>query len=498
MSILDRDLNECQTFDEISEWRTEKYKIDKKSGDDYTGILTNIYKEPTHFIYELLQNADDTKATNVKFVLSQDKIEFLHNGSKEFSLGDIISITGVGNSSKESRDTTTIGKFGVGFKAVFAVTDKPMIYSTTYNFQIENLSVPTEIPSRSLGEFTTIFQLDFKSQNHDTLFHRNETLLRSMSPETILFLKNICKVDIVISEEELPAISVSRSETGQSFSRIEFNEEDTAIELLKFSNDGCSVVYQVSDGAVTPILGSKISVFFPTIIDSSLAFMVDAPFQTSTTRESIDFELPHNKVIVEKFNSLFLESISRLKSLNLFTVQVFNDIMPINTLGDSEDFPVYKTLQAAFLEYIKTQPFIPTNRNELLSASQVFIADDIELVELLSPIKNLTFAHQGLSSSAREFIGLTDAKTFEAYNLLVLVSNDKINLGQQTDEWLYKLYEFCLKSVLEERWHNLFSRTLKQTPIIRTRSGEFVAPFAGGNPNVFRPSKGIPDNRTIH
>lgn len=65
-----------ETFNEISEWRGEKFKIDKKSGDDYTGILTNIYKEPTHFIYELLQNADDAKATNVNFVLSrgQDRV----------------------------------------------------------------------------------------------------------------------------------------------------------------------------------------------------------------------------------------------------------------------------------------------------------------------------------------------------------------------------------------------------------------------------------------
>jgi hypothetical protein len=28
MSILDRDLSECRTFSEISEWRAEKYKID--------------------------------------------------------------------------------------------------------------------------------------------------------------------------------------------------------------------------------------------------------------------------------------------------------------------------------------------------------------------------------------------------------------------------------------------------------------------------------------
>lgn len=498
MSILDRDLNECQTFGEISEWRRAKYEIDKKSGDDYTGILTNIYKEPTHFIYELLQNADDAKATNVKFVLSKDKIEFFHDGSKEFSLGDIISITGVGNSSKDASDTTSIGKFGVGFKAVFAVTEKPFIYSTTYNFQIENLSVPSEIPERDLEGFTTIFQLDFKYDGRDTLFRRNETLLRSMSPDTILFLKNICRVDITIDNETLDAISVSRTEAEQSFSRIKYILDDKNIELLKFTADGCSVVYQLEDGVVAPISGSKISVFFPTIIDSNLPFLVDAPFQTSTTRESIDFELPHNISLVKKFSSLFSDSIGKLKSLNLFTVETFNEIMPIEPVDESEDFPIYKELQTTFLENIKTKTFVPTSREALLSAQKVRIAKDPEVPSLLRSIADLHFAHPNLSTSAVAFITEAGAMMFEPVHLLTVINNDELVLGNQTDEWLYALYEYCLKSITYDSWSKIFSRTIKQTPLIKTRAGGFTSAYFNDNPNVFRPSKGIPDHRTIH
>jgi hypothetical protein len=498
MSILDRDLSECKTFNEISLWRAEKYKIDKKSGDDYTGILTNIYKEPTHFIYELLQNADDAKATNVRFVLSRDKIEFFHDGSKEFSLSDIISITGVGNSSKESKDITTIGKFGVGFKAVFAVTNKPLVYSTTYNFQIENLSVPSEIPSRNLEGFTTVFQLDFKSEDQITLFRRNETLLRSMSPETILFLKNICTVNITINDEQIPTISVSRIEAEQSFSRIQFNRDDKAVELLKFTQDGCSVVYQLSDGAVTPILGSKVSVFFPTIIDSNLPFLVDAPFQTSTTRESIDFERPYNKTIIKKFNDIFVESIDKLKTLDLFTVEVFNDVMPINTIEESQGFPLYKTLRSSFMQSVKFHKFVPTEKRGLLRARQISITNDPEVVDLLVSVPDINFAHRRLSASSVEFIREAGAKTFETVNILSLISNNHIILTEQTDEWLYQLYEYCLKSILKDGWNRIFIRTLKQTPIIRTRSGSFTAVLFNDNPHVFRPSKGIPDHRTIH
>ncbi len=498
MSVLDRNLEECQTFEEISQWRSEKYKIDKKSGDDYTGILTNIYKEPTHFIYELLQNADDAKATNVKFVLSRDKIEFFHDGSKEFSLSDIISITGVGNSSKDASSTTSIGKFGVGFKAVFAVTDKPLIYSTTYNFQIENLSVPSEIPMRDLEGFTTIFQLNFKHDGRDTLFRRNEALLRSMSPETILFLRNICKVDVTIIDETLDTISVSRAQTEQSFSRIKYILDSNDVELLKFTADGCSVVYQLENSRITPISGSKISVFFPTIIDSNLPFLVDAPFQTSTTRESIDFELPHNTSIVKKFNSLFSDSIDKLKSLDLFTVETFNEIMPIEPVDESEDFPIYKELQATFLENIKAKSFVPTSRGTLLPAAKIHISKDPEVPTLLRGVASLHFAHPMLSAAATAFVTNAGAHQFDSHHLLSVINRDEINLENQTDEWLYALYEYCLKAITYDSWSRIFTRSIRQTPLIKTRAGSFTAAYFNDNPHVFRPSKGIPDHRTIH
>jgi len=498
MSILDRDLNECQSFEEISQWRAAKYEIDKKSGDDYTGILTNIYKEPTHFIYELLQNADDTKATNVKFVLSRDKIEFFHDGTKEFSLSDIISITGVGNSSKDASDTTSIGKFGVGFKAVFAVTEKPLIYSTTYNFQIENLSVPSEIRSRDLDEFTTIFQLNFKQDGRDTFYRRNESLLRSMTPETILFLKNICKVDIVIDGESLDSIAVSRTTAEQSFGRIKYSNKDKEIELLKFSANGCSIVYQIEDGVIVPVVGSKISVFFPTIVNSNLLFMVDAPFQTSTTRESIDFGLPNNQKIVERFNSLFMQSLDKLKALNLFTVQVFNDTMPVEEVGESEDFPIYKALHATFLEHIKTSAFVPTSRDTLVPASKTMIANNADLAKLLRRIQDLNFAHPDLSNEALSLLAAAGGIRFDTFGLLGIINRKVLDLSEQTDEWLYSFYEYCLASMTANRYLYNIKKSIMTSPIIKTRAGNFTAAYFNDNPNVFRPSKGIPDHRTIH
>lgn len=128
------------------------------------------YSDQAHFIYELLQNADDVGATNARFILEPDRLIFAHNGTRHFSisnpadedvdseegkLGDINAITSIANSNKTE---ASIGKFGVGFKAVFQYTSTPHIYDPNFRFRINSFIVPT-----LLGE-------DFSGR------HPNETL----------------------------------------------------------------------------------------------------------------------------------------------------------------------------------------------------------------------------------------------------------------------------------------------------------------------------------
>lgn len=43
-------------------------------------IVEDLYPDSAHFIYELLQNAEDTGATEAHFELSKTSIAFEHNG----------------------------------------------------------------------------------------------------------------------------------------------------------------------------------------------------------------------------------------------------------------------------------------------------------------------------------------------------------------------------------------------------------------------------------
>ena len=93
-----KDIDECLTFDEVSQYRRIQDTINEHSHDNYERILTGIYQEPTHFIYELLQNADNVRATKAKIILEKNRLVFIHDGKDEFTLKNVISITGVGNS----------------------------------------------------------------------------------------------------------------------------------------------------------------------------------------------------------------------------------------------------------------------------------------------------------------------------------------------------------------------------------------------------------------
>ena len=104
-------------------------------------IYKQLYSDKTHFIYELVQNADDNKSRHLELQLGENELLVWNDGC-QFSKKDVRSICSIGLSNK---DLTQIGNFGIGFKAVYAYTDLPEIYSGDERFRIRNFKEPEGI-----------------------------------------------------------------------------------------------------------------------------------------------------------------------------------------------------------------------------------------------------------------------------------------------------------------------------------------------------------------
>ncbi len=95
---------------------------------EYENFFAGYYSENNHFVYELLQNAEDAEATFITFVYQSDRLTIYHNG-RPFNEMDVNSICSVQKSAKDKdKDRLqTIGHFGIGFKSVFKYTSRPEV-----------------------------------------------------------------------------------------------------------------------------------------------------------------------------------------------------------------------------------------------------------------------------------------------------------------------------------------------------------------------------------
>lgn len=154
-------------------------------------IVEDLYPDTAHFIYELLQNAEDTKASEASFVLSGDSLVFEHNG-RPFDEDDIRGITDIGEGTK-AEDDDTIGRFGIGFKAVFPYTETPRIWSPTYAFEISEMVLPAELPPDPTLGSRTRFEFSFNSgkKPRELAFSEVREGLEEISDKTLLFLSHI-------------------------------------------------------------------------------------------------------------------------------------------------------------------------------------------------------------------------------------------------------------------------------------------------------------------
>ena len=505
-------------FDELVEKRKKWVESSKENGFDYESILVGLYNDPSHFIYELLQNAEDEGATEVRFELFKDRLDFYHNG-KDFHIEDINGVTGIGISKKKD-DLNFIGKFGVGFKSVFAITETPYIFSGKYKIKIKDLVVPVYADNNGKKIDETLIRLPFnhRKRSPEEIFELTSRRLENLNLKTMLFLRNIGEIQWETPSKSGHYLKESKWIRPNKVRKVTVissteTEEHLIIEKpikIEGKTLKVEVAYKLGKDKsgkeiIIPEPDSKLVVYFPTEKVTYLNFLIQGPYKTTPSRENIPLEDEQNKLILEQTADLVGESLSVIKELGYLDVNFLN-VLPIRPENKQKEL-IYSVVYDKVKEKLSTEELLPTWDNKYAKANEILLARGKELTEFLDNDDiNLLFGKKYWLDT-----NITRDKTPELRNYLTkeldITEVDfesfarKITaefLERKSDEWMINFYTKLLDQPALWDDKSYQKGILRTKPIIRLENGKHIAPYdKDGKIQVYLPKEAETKYKTV-
>ncbi|QQS30538.1 MAG: AAA family ATPase [Sphingobacteriales bacterium] len=509
-------------FDKLAKDREDSAKtLEKPSMRGIKNSVVEKYSDQAHFIYELLQNANDAKATKSLFKLTSDGLYFIHNGKILFSvsnpetededkknntLGHINSITAIANSNKTE---SSIGKFGVGFKAVFQYTETPYIYDPNFQFKIDRFIIPVKLESdlSDRQKEETVFYFPFnKAEMSEEKAHSDilEKLKKLVFPT--LFLSNLQEVKWNADNEtgEYTKKANKQKQTDDiTYEKIELyrqiKSEQTKEKLYLFTrstkeNHSYSIGFFLDEKERLTPKQLPAFCFFPTKETTNLNFIIHAPFLLTDSRESIKQSENHNSEMCELLSQLAADSLLILKELKLIDDEIL-EIIPYKNIKYGHD-GFFNGFYDKAKQTFKTEEILPAKDNTFAYKKNAYWADSPDLANLFS---NEQLAELVINQNAKwvfSTIGRTKDKEITDYidggserpsrkePNLIKSSMDFENkiadlitinfIKNQSIEWLHTFYEY-----LSER--KSYQDKFKTKPIFKDTQGNAVAAFERKN-----------------
>ncbi len=479
-------------------------------GTRHLAFLERLYSERTHFIFELLQNAEDAHATRVRFDLRPDRLEVWHNG-RLFDERDVRGVCGIAEGTKE-HDLTQIGKFGIGFKSVYAYTTRPEIHCGDEHFAIEKYIRPQRVaPAPIPPRLTTLFILPINRPDIQPSAACGEIAKRlaNLNGRTMLFLRHIQDIEwsvpdgqqgCYVRHETLQGAARRVSVIGEAAGK---QEEETWLVFETTIEGGrpdhplrVEAAFRIvredagTREEITLVGDTVLSVFFPTAKSTGLGFLIQGPYRTTPARDNVPPDDADNQRLVRTTADLVVSALAELKIMGLLTVPALRTL-PLRQ-ADFMAGTMFRPIFDSVAEALKVQPLIPTDDGGFVSATGARIPRSAELRRLF-PATVLAAMHGATEPLRWVSEEVTQDRTpdLHAYFRQVLQIEevtpegivrqlDRKFLEGVSDEWLLQFYEFL--ATQEALWRKPRQTwetpgPARSVPIIRLEDGTHVPPF---------------------
>ena len=352
-----------EQFEHIQRIRNEQHNASERVKDDLNNsirvLADDLYNKHTHFIFELIQNAEDniykdpvpylsfrlTKTDPTNSEESQGAL-IIQNNEIGFSHDNVDAICRVGKTTKKKAQGY-IGEKGIGFKSVFRVTNNPHIFSRGYHFCLPEHDeliglgyiVPQWIHNLPEGLNLSRTHIILPLTKTDFGYEKIEGMLRDIELESILFLSKLQKIRI-------------QTDTGADFTFSKDSSASPKVTILKDNKQGfhsstftdflvctetfdrpADIRHEKREGIETrevsiafplgenPTGVGNIFAYLPVRSDTGFPFLINADFILPSSREDIQ-DVPWNHWLMDCVGTMvaskLLPLLKEKKSLNSF------------------------------------------------------------------------------------------------------------------------------------------------------------------------------------
>lgn len=518
-------------YKQIADENVRRYGTDI---DEYGPVLlSNRYSDRTHFVYELLQNAEDAIgwrlmnengfARGVAFELESDRLLCRHFGLP-FSEAHVRGICNIGKGTKRG-DLSAIGKHGIGFKSVYAYTHHPEVHSGDEHFVIDSFVRPCLVNASKTANCETKFILPFDHPEVAPVEAYGEIAdrLRELGLRTLLFLRNIDSISWVLACGKKGQYLREAKHIDEGIERVTLLGEDGEIEedeeWLVFrklvTHDGrpagfAEIAFNLTKNEkqgkerIAAIPESPVVVFFPTEKETHFGFLIQGPYRTTPSRDNIPRDDAWNKHLVAETATVLTWALTCLREQKLMSVEALEAlVVDLAKYEPGSQAAMFRPIAEAIIESLKTEKLIPGFRGGHLPGAAACIARTEGLRTLVthSQLAEVTRSKAGWvtgeitynrTPALRSFlIDCIGVKEFDGEDFVREVSDEC--LSNQSDEWITKFYAFLLNqhAIQRQYW-------FPWKAIIRLKTGKHVTPYGPNHtPNAYLPGSGRTEFPTV-
>ncbi|XP_051770945.1 uncharacterized protein wu:fj29h11 [Ctenopharyngodon idella] len=514
-------------------------KQQERLGRSLERLSTELYSKDTHFVLELIQNADDNSYPDggeqpaLTFVVERDCITILNNECG-FEEKNIRAVCDVGRSTKGKHTYGYIGQKGIGFKSVFKVTDCPEIHSNGFHIRFDKTSGPMGyiLPhwvereralspaAKEIAEqrWTTRIHLPLRSENYQT-----KNLFHDVHPSLLLFLHRLRSITI-FNETEKRLVSMTRRDLSHNILEVAHTNGGEERWLVvkrmlypkKIKEDvestELALAFQLSDVSSCEVKPQKQPVFaFLPLRSFGFRFIIQGDFDIPSSREDVDRDSSWNQWLRSEIPQLFVHAMDVFSQHPEFSglggLCYFLQFIP----QPSEILDFFNPVANQIIQLLKGKPCLPAKeddegRVEFKQPSQLAVCQDRLIQDViggedLCRSLSLSYLHPALqsrlSSSLLTALGVHRLRAAEIITVTCSMARELVQHGSlKSEHELKKLARLlvCNFRALESEYEvDALLQTLKEVPMIPLANGSVVSLISEG---VFFPLSDVTQANT--